>query len=214
MLLTPAEKYQIEALPKLEAYVEEQVSTNTYSLDANLALLRFYHVQPQSVKVQLVAKVLLKAIMQLPLPDFKACVHLLSEKLQSDDTISKVIQLASALETSRLTDFWTIAAGCKDLLASVPGFYDAVRANMITLLGITFQRIHKAVLCKDLNLTEAEVDKLIKSSPGWSIQSSPSGDLVCLPKNELNQMVVKRTQEVIRLEQVAPVLRSVTVGFY
>jgi hypothetical protein len=39
-------------------------------------------VQPQSVKVQLVAKVLLKAIMQLPLPDFKACVHLLSEKLQ------------------------------------------------------------------------------------------------------------------------------------
>jgi translation initiation factor 3 subunit K len=54
----------------------------------------------------------------------------------------------------------------------------------------------------------------IKSSPGWSIQTCPSGDLVCLPKNELNQMVVKRTQEVIRLEQVAPVLRSVTVGFY
>jgi hypothetical protein len=43
----------------------------------------------------------------------------------------------------------------------VPGFYDAVRANVISLLGITFQRIHKAVLCKDLNLTEAEVDKLV-----------------------------------------------------
>jgi translation initiation factor 3 subunit K len=45
------------------------------------------------------------------------------------------------------------------------------------------------------------------------VLSSPTGELVALPKNEHNQMVVKRTQEVIRLEQVAPVLRSVTVGF-
>ena len=52
-----------------------------------------------------------------------------------------------------------------------------------------------------------------KAASGWSVLSSPSGELVALPKNEHNQMVVIRTQEVIRLDQVAPVLRSVTVGF-
>ena len=52
-----------------------------------------------------------------------------------------------------------------------------------------------------------------KASSGWSVQPSPTGDLVALPKTEHNQLVVKRTQEIIRLEQVAPVLRAVTVGF-
>lgn len=49
---------------------------------------------------------------------------------------------------------------------------------------------------------------------GWVTQPSPTGELVAFPKNQHNQIVVKRTQEVIRLEQVSPVLRSVTVGFY
>ena len=39
-------------------------------------------------------------------------------RAQGEDTVSKVIQLANALETTRFTDFWTIAAGCKELLAS------------------------------------------------------------------------------------------------
>ena len=52
-----------------------------------------------------------------------------------------------------------------------------------------------------------------KAPSGWSVQPSPTGDLVALPKTEHNQLVVKRTQEIIRLEQVAPVLRAVTVGF-
>lgn len=215
-LTAGAAKYQMESLDKLEAYVDEQVANSTYSLDANLALLRFYQINPPSTKVALVAKVLLKAIMQLPNPDFKACVHLLSERLQSDDTVSKVVQLANALETTRFTDFWTIAAGCKDLLASVPRFYEVVRSNMLHLMGITFQRIHKNVLGSYLQLDASELEKLIKekASSGWSVQSSPSGDLVVFPKNQHTQVVVKRTQEVIRLEQVAPVLRSVTVGFY
>eukprot|EP00955_Chlamydomonas_euryale_P091861 364653-Chlamydomonas_euryale.AAC.8 len=99
---------------------------------------------------------------------------------------------------------------------AVPGFSDAVRENIIHLLGITFQRMHKAVLASYLNLTPPEIDAMVKArtSDGWRVQSSPSGELVCLPKNDLNTTVVKRTQDVIRLDQVAPVLRSVTVGFY
>ena len=36
--------------------------------------------------------------------------------LQSDDLITKVMQLAAALETARFTEFWAITANSKELL--------------------------------------------------------------------------------------------------
>ena len=59
-----------------------QATQNTYDLDANLALLRFYQFQPQDCKIDVLAKVLLKALAQLPSSDFKTCLHLLPEQLQ------------------------------------------------------------------------------------------------------------------------------------
>jgi len=59
-----------------------QVLTSTYSLEANLVLLRLYQFLPSAVKHAVVAKVLLKAVMQLPKPDFKVCIHLINSKLQ------------------------------------------------------------------------------------------------------------------------------------
>ena len=44
---------------------------------------------------------------------------------------------------------------------SVPGFHDAMRANILHLLGITFQRIHKTVLGSYLQLEGVELDKLV-----------------------------------------------------
>ena len=59
-----------------------QVATKTFNLDNNLALLRFYQFSPVSVKPQVVAKVLIKAMMQLPNQDFKSCITLVPERLQ------------------------------------------------------------------------------------------------------------------------------------
>lgn len=55
---------------------------STYNLDTNLALLRLYQFQPHSVKPVVLAKVLLKTLMQLPSHDYKICVHLVPERLQ------------------------------------------------------------------------------------------------------------------------------------
>ena len=59
-----------------------QVSSSTYNLDANLALLRFYQFAPSTVKIITLAKVLLKALMQLPSPDYKTCIYLIPERIQ------------------------------------------------------------------------------------------------------------------------------------
>ncbi len=50
------------ALPPLSV----QVANRTFNLDANVTLLRFYQFMPASVKPQVIAKILIKAIMQLP----------------------------------------------------------------------------------------------------------------------------------------------------
>ena len=50
---------------------------------------------------------------------------------------------------------------------AVPGFNDAVRDNIITLLGISFQRIHKSVLGSYLALQPAELDKLVGGLMSW-----------------------------------------------
>lgn len=51
-------------------------------MDVNLALLRFYQINPNLMNASLVAKILCKALMQLPDPDFKLCLHLLPERVQ------------------------------------------------------------------------------------------------------------------------------------
>uniref|UniRef100_F6H515 Uncharacterized protein n=1 Tax=Vitis vinifera TaxID=29760 RepID=F6H515_VITVI len=57
-------------LPDLENLVNEQVSSQTYSLDANLCLLRLYQFEPERMSTQIVAQILVKALMAMPAPDF------------------------------------------------------------------------------------------------------------------------------------------------
>lgn len=53
------------------------------------------------------------------------------------------------------------------LFFAVPGFSDAARAYIIHILGITYQRVSKAVLGAALQLQGAELDKLVGASHGW-----------------------------------------------
>lgn len=66
------------ALPRL---VCMQIKQGTYSLDANLTLLRFFQFQPSSIDITVLAKVLLLSLAQLPASDFKICLHLVPERL-------------------------------------------------------------------------------------------------------------------------------------
>lgn len=209
MQVTGADRYQPEKLGELEKNVDEQVAKNTYNLEANLALLRLYHFQPTTVKTSLVVKILLKALMQLPSPDYKVCIHLIPEKLQDDDTLNKVVQLANFLETTKFQDFWALSSSCTSTLSSVPGFYEAVRSFVLHVVTITFAKISKKTLGEYLKLEGAALDKLVadKKPAGWSTIGTPTGDVVVFPKNDHNQLVVKRAQELVKFEQVAPVLR-------
>ena len=59
-----------------------QVSTGSYDLDANLALLRHYNFSPDKAHIGCLARLLIKAQMRLPAHDFAQMLHLVPERVQ------------------------------------------------------------------------------------------------------------------------------------
>ena len=58
------------------------VDKGTYDLEACLTLLRLYSFSPEHVNVKIISKILIKAMPQLPSPDFALMLHLIPERLQ------------------------------------------------------------------------------------------------------------------------------------
>lgn len=81
--LVAVNPYNPDILPDLENYVNEQVSSQTYSLDTNLCLLRLYQFEPERMSTQIVARILVKALMAMPAPDFSLCLFLIPERVVS-----------------------------------------------------------------------------------------------------------------------------------
>lgn len=196
--VTGAERYNPEKLAELEKHVEAQVANGTYQLDSNLALLRLYQFHPEKVNVQKLQKLLVKALMQLPSPDFRTCVYLVSDSVQSEEPVASLIAMAGHLENCRFKDFWAAVDNHRDLLNTVPGFYDAVRAYAIHVLSATFQRVSRATLTEVLKLEGMGLDTLVleKCKTGaWSSAPNSGGSVIVLPKTEDNQPSAQAAEE-------------------
>jgi translation initiation factor 3 subunit K len=76
--LLEGNRYNVSILPELEKYVNEQVEKGSYDLDANMALLKLYQFYPEKLQKAIVAKVLCKALMNLPRNDFLLCTCVLT----------------------------------------------------------------------------------------------------------------------------------------
>jgi len=76
-------RYNPDNLTTLEKYVEIQSRENAYDLEANLAVLKLYQLNPPRFNMDITCQILLKALTNLPHTDFVLCKCLLSEKLVS-----------------------------------------------------------------------------------------------------------------------------------
>lgn len=189
-----------------------QLSTGSYALEPNLALLRNYQIQPSSAKPAYVVKVLLKALMQLPQPDFKICEHALSDRLQTDDVVKAVITMGQHLETANFAEFWSSSSSLSDIVSAAAGFHDAARSYIIYTISITCQTVAKTTLRECLKLEGASLDAQIRErvkSAGWTLKKTAAGELVVLPKTESNQHTQKRTEDSIKFDQLASIFKPV-----
>lgn len=206
--------YNPDILPDLEGYVQEQVNQQTYSLDSNLCLLRLYQFEPSRMSVPIVAKVLVKALMALPAPDFNLCMFLIPEKLQMEDPFLTLITLAHFLETARFREFWDEAARNRHILEAVTGFEKAIQRYALHVMSLTYQRLPRPVLAEAVNMEGLSLDKFLEqqiSNSGWSVEKVAGGQLVVLPPNEHNYPELKKNPaNSIPLEHVSKLFPVLT----
>ncbi|KAL2649529.1 hypothetical protein R1flu_017657 [Riccia fluitans] len=200
--------YNPDILPDLESYVQEQVAEKTYSLDANLCLLRLYQFEPARLNVHVITRILVKALMALPSPDFNLCMFLIPERLQMEEPFLTLATLAHFLETARFREFWDEANRNRDILEAVPGFNQAIQSYAIHVLSLTYQKLPRQILAEAINVEGLSLDKYIEQQQqhsGWSLEKGQAGgQVVVLPLNEDNNPVSrKNAADGIPLELVA-----------
>ncbi|KAJ6699065.1 EUKARYOTIC TRANSLATION INITIATION FACTOR 3 SUBUNIT K [Salix purpurea] len=206
--LVAVNPYNPDILPDLENYVNEQVSSQVYSLDANLCLLRLYQFEPERMSTQIVARILVKALMAIPAPDFSLCLFLIPERVQMEEQFKTLIVLSHYLETGRFRQFWDEAAKSRHIVEAVPGFEQAIQAYAIHLLSLTYQKVPRSVLAEAINIEGLSLDKFLEqqvANCGWILEKGHGrGQLVVLPSNEFNHPELKKnTAGSIPLEHVA-----------
>ncbi|PKA54059.1 Eukaryotic translation initiation factor 3 subunit K [Apostasia shenzhenica] len=199
--------YNPDILADLENHVNEQVSSQTYSLDANLCLLRLYQFEPQRMSIQIVARILIKALMALPAPDFSLCLFLIPEQVQMEEQFKTLIVLSHYLETARFQQFWDEAAKNRHILEVVPGFEQAIQAYAIHVLSLTYQKVPRPVLAEAINIEGLSLDKFVEyqvANNGWVMEKvNGRPQLIVLPRNEFNHAELRKSAaEGIPLEHV------------
>ncbi|GLT74231.1 hypothetical protein SLA2020_460390 [Shorea laevis] len=206
--LVAVNPYNPDILPDLENYVNEQVSSQTYSLNANLCLLRLYQFEPERMSTQIVARILVKALMAMPAPDFSLCLFLIPERVQMEEQFKTLIVLSHYLETGRFCQFWDEAAKSHHIVEAVPGFEQAIQAYAIHVLSLTYQKVPRTVLAEAINIEGLSLDKFLEqqvASSGWILEKSHGkGQLIVLPQNEFNNPELKKNaaDKVVPLEHI------------
>uniref|UniRef100_A0A7S2RE94 Eukaryotic translation initiation factor 3 subunit K n=1 Tax=Mucochytrium quahogii TaxID=96639 RepID=A0A7S2RE94_9STRA len=206
--LLKTDRYNKAALPQLTECVQSQVADGWYDVEINLAILKLYQFHPSEaeglVDMDVLLKILVKALMQMPNPDFKLCLYLVPAQYQDYDSITSLTELAQKLETCQFVPFWQHLEKKSEILAVVPGLDTALRKTIFDTVALTYQEIPSKVLSEFLNIP---VHRVPEEFP----QVTLDGDRFILPLSPNNQakpkMATTRGVE-LQLPQLAPVLSN------
>ncbi|XP_034936531.1 eukaryotic translation initiation factor 3 subunit K [Chelonus insularis] len=203
-MLKSIERYNPENLPTLEQYVEIQSRENAYDLEANLAVLKLYQLNPQRFKVDITCQILLKALTNLPHTDFVLCKCLLNDNIMQEDPINQVIYLGDILEQCDFQHFWNRVKSMSELCNKIVGFQDSIRKFVCHVVGITFQTIDKNLLAQLLGSVDESTLKHWVKKYGWQEQSKN----VIFIANQDENIKTKNITEKIDFENVAGLMAS------
>ncbi|XP_072030664.1 eukaryotic translation initiation factor 3 subunit K-like [Amphiura filiformis] len=191
-------------LGKLERYVGIQCRENAYDLEANLAVLKLYQLNPAHFKIEFAGQVLLKALTNLPHTDFILCKCLIDEVHQQEEPIVTIIYLSNLLETCQFKRFWADIESLGHLFADIQGFSDSIRKYICHVLRITYQTIERNQLQDLLGyLSDAELNGWMKK---YSWTATESGDRVFIANQE-ESIKTKNITEKISFESVGSVMK-------
>jgi translation initiation factor 3 subunit K len=158
-----------------------------------------YQFYPDRVNTTFISKILVKALTQLPATDFLCCQYLIADSIQQHEPFISLSKLSLYLESGNYAEFWNFSRGCRDLVSAVPGFDDAIRDFMASVICRTYHTITLKQLGEHLSLQGQALDSFIKR-----IQCTIEGQLVIFPRVEDGQR--KQQSERIPFDQLSKIL--------
>lgn len=173
-LLSGKERYSADSVAPLEACLEDQLATGSYSLDANLALLKLYLLFPDMTNKEVVQGILLKALMAFPATDFSLCMYLIPEKFHEE--MKNVTELASELELAKFKSFWKKAESV-EALKKASGWEAAIRSFIAGVISSTYRSVKSDQVAELLSLPASELDAMVKEQ-GWSRSKDDKSTLI------------------------------------
>lgn len=214
--LLTADRYNVSVvLQPLEDAVNSQCEEGWYDAELNSALLKLYQMYPSEsekvVKVDILVKILLKSLMQLPDPDFQLALMMVPEYLQTLKDIQTIANLAAKLQTAQFPEFWELVKANSDLVQRVPGFSSACRKHILRVVGMTFREISATLLASYLGLGSARDLGGALGSDSGALLNEADGTVV-LSSNADNHPKTSRSAasggQDFRLEQLAELIAS------
>jgi len=196
-------RYNPDNQPMLEDYVMQQVRDGTYDLDGNMALLKLYQFYPNSVRYEIILRVLLKGMMRLPQPDFVMYKSLLSSLTDPDmdKNVTRALEIHKLLEKCRFGRFWEELQAEHDMIIEFNGFEDAIRSYICGVISISFQRLSLENLKEFLGLANTQdVTEWIEKY-GWTRDQG----MVFVASQE-EKVKSKSIVERVDLESLVPVM--------
>ncbi|KAJ1639530.1 armadillo-type protein [Pavlovales sp. CCMP2436] len=190
----------IERIPALEA-----ASNGAYDLDENLMLLKLYQFFPEKANAPVIARVLAKALMQLPGNDFLLYMYLIPERVATEAPVLPVVELSARLESCQFQAFWADLVTSRELVSCAPGFDDAIRKYILGIVALTYQIIDLKYLGEILNVSEASALDKYTNQIG-----KREGDKVRVTLSDDNQAKVKELDDVSdsRTNDLAKAIRA------
>ncbi|XP_046410072.1 eukaryotic translation initiation factor 3 subunit K isoform X1 [Neodiprion fabricii] len=221
-MLKGIERYNPDNLSTLEKYVEIQSRENAYDLEANLAVLKLYQLNPQRFSQDITCQILLKALTNFPHTDFVLCKCLLTEKIiyrieakgrqickilqlqMQEEPINQIMYLGDILEQCDFQHFWDRVLSMPELCNRIVGFQDSVRKFVCHVVGITFQTIDKGLLAQLLGGIDDSTLKHWVKKYGWKEESKN----VIFIANQDENIKTKNITEKIDFENVAGLMAA------
>ena len=130
-------------------YFFVQIQKETYDLEANLALLKLYQFYPTHSNVEVIQKLLLKALLDMPTNAFLLSSYLIPERHHERKEVEPIRTLYHMLEECRFKEFWA-SQELKDIQESspIPGLETSARTYGYDILSSSHQRYGSGVVCK------------------------------------------------------------------
>lgn len=159
--LLETSRYNKVILPQLHEAVMSQVNDGWYDLDMNLATLKLYQFHPEAdvVDINILCKILAKALMNLPESDFQLCMYLVPSNLLDHELVVSLVSLASKLEGAKFSQFWSELKEKPEVVSLAPGLEDAIRTFIFDTVGLTYAQVPVESLAQLVSLRGPQLDK-------------------------------------------------------